>query len=125
MPDSWAQMKPDELLSHLEAELARATDERDRLSAEREAAVTARDLALVENARSERALLALQAELDAAEGERDRLYGELDSLLGSKSWFVTKPLRRLFGSDRPEAPDPPEGTDGGKPAMRPPSVERP
>ena len=103
-------MKPDELLTHLEAELARCRDERDRLRAELEAAIVDRDRAELEGLRWDRMLLALQAELDAAEATRDWLYGELDSVLGSKSWLLTKPLRRLTGSDRPEAPDPAEPT---------------
>jgi hypothetical protein len=96
-------MTPDELLNHLEAELARCHDERDRLSAELELTASQRDQALQDGARSERMLLALQSDLAAAELERDRLYGELDSLLRSKSWVVTRPLRYLRGSDRPEA----------------------
>lgn len=118
-------MGPDELLSHLEAELARCRDERDRLSTELEVLIGERDSAIRDAARSERMLLALQADLDAAEQERDRLFGELDSLLRSKSWLVTRPLRRLLGSDRPEAPDPPEDADRREPTARPPMVERP
>jgi chromosome segregation ATPase len=89
-------MTPDELLTHLEAELARCRDERDRLRAELEGALAARDEALRESALRER-------ELIAAETERDRLNGALHSLVGSKSWLLTRPLRRLTGSDRPEA----------------------
>jgi hypothetical protein len=88
-------MTPDELLTHLEAELARCRDERDRLSAELEAAVVERDRVRLESARAHGMLI-------AAENERDRLFGELDSLLGSRSWQVTRPLRRFSGSDRPE-----------------------
>ena len=40
--------------------------------------------------------------LIAAENERDRLNGALHALVGSKSWLLTRPLRRLTGSDRPE-----------------------
>jgi hypothetical protein len=104
-------MTPDELLSHLEAEVARARDERDRVSAELELVISQRDAAVLDGARSERRLLALQSELEAAESERDRLFGELDSLLRSKSWLVTRPLRLLLGSDRPEAPEAPEAPD--------------
>jgi hypothetical protein len=89
-------MTPDELLTHLEAELARCRDERDRLRAELEGAVVERDQALARSLRAERMLM-------AAEHERDRLHGELHSLVGSRSWQLTRPLRRLTGSDRPEA----------------------
>jgi hypothetical protein len=88
-------MTPDELLTYLEAELARCSDERDRLRAELESAVVERDCARKETARIERMLT-------EAENERDRLYGELDSVIGSKSWLLTRPLRRMAGSDRPE-----------------------
>lgn len=117
-------MEPDELLTHLEAELARCRDGRDRLGAQLELIVAERDAALLESARSERMLLALQSDLDAAEGERDRLFGELDSLLRSKSWLVTRPLRALLGSDRPEAPE--EPVDAGSPDAigRPKPAER-
>jgi hypothetical protein len=107
-------MTPDEVLTHLEAELARCRDERDRLRAELEVALAERDSALLEGVRSDRILLAMQAELDAAEEKRDWLYGELDSVIGSKSWLLTKPLRRLLGSDRPEAPEPPEQPEGAE-----------
>jgi hypothetical protein len=102
-------MTSDELLTHLEAELARCQDERDRLSAELEAAVIERDRALQERARWDRLLLTVQVELDEAEYARDYLYGELQSVLGSKSWVMTRPLRQLFGSTRPENPEVPEG----------------
>jgi uncharacterized protein (DUF3084 family) len=101
-------MTPDELLTHLEAELARCRDERDRLSAELEAAVIERDRALQERARWDRLLLTLQVELDVAEHERDYLYGELQSVVGSKSWLMTRPLRKLLGSTRPEDPEVPD-----------------
>jgi hypothetical protein len=114
-------MTPDELLSHLEAELARCRDERDRLSAELELTRSQLDEAVLDSARSERMLLAMQSDLDAAEGERDRLFGELDSLLRSKSWLVTRPLRSLLGSDRPEAPE--DATNPGA-VKRPKPAER-
>jgi uncharacterized protein (DUF3084 family) len=95
-------MTPDELLTHLETELARCRDERDRLQAELEAARIERDEALRDGARWDRLLLALQVKLDEAEHERDWLYGELQSVIGSKSWMLTRPLRGLRGSDRPE-----------------------
>jgi uncharacterized protein (DUF3084 family) len=95
-------MTPDELLTHLETELARCRDERDRLRAELEAARIERDQALQDGARWDRMLLALQVKLDEAEHERDWLYGELQSVIGSKSWMLTRPLRGLRGSDRPE-----------------------
>jgi hypothetical protein len=112
-------MTPDELLSHLEAELARCRDERDRLSGELELTRSQRDAALLESARSARMLLALQSDLIAAEFERDRLYGELDSLLRSKSWLVTRPLRLMLGSDRPEAPDCSETAEDSEATARP------
>ena len=96
-------MTPDELLTHLEAELARCRDERDRLSAELEAARAERDEARRDGLHWDRTLLTLQADLDEAEEMRDWLYGELESVLGSKSWMLTRPLRGLRGSDRPEA----------------------
>ncbi len=114
-------MTPDELLTHLEAELARCSDERDRLAAELEHAAAERDAASLDVARSERMLLAMQSELDAAEAYRDRLFGELDSLLRSKSWLVTRPLRALLGSDRPEAPEAADAPDAPK---RPKPAER-
>jgi hypothetical protein len=91
-------MEPDELLTHLESELARCGDERDRLRAELEAATVERDRALLENSRLDRMLL-------TAEHERDWLRGELLSVVGSKSWILTRPLRRMLGSDRPESVD--------------------
>ena len=91
-------MEPDELLTHLEAELARCRDERDRLRGELELALAGRDDALRERARIERLLA-------AAEQERDRLHGALHGMVNSKSWLVTRPLRRLTGSDRPESAD--------------------
>jgi hypothetical protein len=118
-------MTPDELLTHLEAELARCRDERDRISGELELTRAERDGALLENARAERMLLAVQAELDAAEAERDRLFGELDSLLRSKSWLVTRPLRSLLGSDRPEAVDAPASAPDGAKASPPAMPEAP
>jgi hypothetical protein len=117
-------MTPDELLSHLETELARCRDERDRLGTELELTVAERDAALLESVRSERMLLAMQWELDAAEGERDRLFGELDSLLRSKSWLVTRPLRSLLGSDRPEAPEVQQDADNPLAPGRPKPAER-
>ena len=93
-------MTPDELLTHLEAELARCRDERDRLCAEVDAVIAERDRALLDCARLDRMLL-------SAEHERDRLYGELQSLLASKSWLVTRPLRQVLGSDRPESAERP------------------
>ena len=117
-------MTPDELLSHLEAELARCRDERDRLRAELELTLAERESALLDSARSERQLLSMQHDLDAAEGERDRLFGELDSLLRSKSWLVTRPLRSLLGSDRPEAPEMEQTAPGADPVGRAKSVER-
>jgi uncharacterized protein (DUF3084 family) len=95
-------MTPDELLTHLEAELARCRDERDRLRGEVEAARSERDRAQRDSARWDRMLLALQVKLDEAEQERDWFYGELQSVIGSKSWMLTRPLRGLRGSDRPE-----------------------
>lgn len=89
-------MTPDELLTHLEAELARCRDERDRLRAELESALAERDQALRESALAERMLI-------GAENERDRLHGALHGLVESRSWLLTRPLRRLSGSDRPEA----------------------
>ena len=89
------RMTPDELLTHLEAELARCRDERDRLRAELEAAIADRD-----RAASRRPSLGQDA-ADAAgrarcrRGERDWLYGELDSVLGSKSWLLTRPSARI------------------------------
>ena len=93
-------MSPDELLTHLEAELARCSDERDRLRAELDLAFAARDRALLDNARLDRMLF-------EAETERDWLRGELLSVIGSRSWVLTRPLRRILGSTRPEAADPP------------------
>jgi hypothetical protein len=98
-------MASDEVLTHLEAELARCRDERDRLRAELEVAEAERDRARLEGVRWDRTVLALQAKLDDAETTRDALFGELDSVLGSKSWMLTRPLRLLRGSDRPESPD--------------------
>jgi hypothetical protein len=95
-------MTPDELLTHLEAELARCRDERDRMRAEIDGALIARDLAHRQSALVERTL---HAALIDAERERDRLHGELHSLLESRSWQLTRPLRRLTGSDRPEVPE--------------------
>jgi|tagenome__1003787_1003787.scaffolds.fasta_scaffold20604320_2 hypothetical protein len=92
-------MDPDELLTYLEAELARCGDERDRLRAEVEAAKTERDRAVLESSRLDRMLL-------TAEHERDWLRGELLSVMASRSWSLTRPLRRLLGSDRPESADP-------------------
>jgi hypothetical protein len=117
-------MTPDELLTHLEAELARCRDERDRLTGELELARVEREAAQLEGVRSERMLLALQFELDAAEAERDRLFGELDSLLRSKSWLVTRPLRSLLGSDRPEAPEVAADPSAPPSAGRPKPAER-
>jgi uncharacterized protein (DUF3084 family) len=112
-------MTPDELLTHLEAELARSYDERDRLTAELEAACAERDRALQDSARSQRLLLRLQADLDRAEETRDWLYGELDSVIGSKSWLLTRPLRAVLGSDRPETVAPPDSaTEPREPAER-------
>ena len=96
-------MTPDELLTHLEAELARCRDERDRLSAELEAARAELAEARHDGLRWDRTLLKLQADLDIAQAMSDWLYGELESVLGSKSWMLTRPLRGLRGSDRPEA----------------------
>ena len=93
-------MTPDELLTHLEAELARCRDDRDRLVAELDAVIAEREAARRESARLDRMLY-------TAEGERDWLRGELLSVLGSKSWLLTRPLRRLLGSARPEAVEPP------------------
>jgi hypothetical protein len=97
-------MTPDEVLTLLEAELARCRDERDRLRAELNSAIAERDGALqrawLDIARLDRMLL-------AAERERDRLRGELLSVVGSKSWLLTRPLRRMLGSDRPEGAEPP------------------
>jgi hypothetical protein len=62
-----------------------------------------RDEARRDGLRWDRMLLKLQADLDEAEEMRDWLYGELESVLGSKSWMLTRPLRGLRGSDRPEA----------------------
>ena len=70
-------MTPDELLTHLEAELARCRDERDRLSAELEAARAELDEARRDGLHWDRTLLKLQADLDEAEEMRDWLYGEL------------------------------------------------
>ena len=96
-------MTPDELLTHLEAELARCRDERDRLSAELEAARRrARPGAAGRPALGQDAADAA-GRARRRRGERDWLYGELESVLGSKSWLLTRPLRRLRGSDRPEA----------------------
>ncbi len=88
-------MTPDELLTYLESELARCRDDRDRLRAELENAVVERDRALQRFAHVERMLV-------EAEAERDRLHGVVHGIIGSKSWLVTRPLRRLTGSDRPE-----------------------
>jgi hypothetical protein len=99
-------LAPDDLLTHLEAELARCRDDRDRLRAELELALAERDGALSEGIRWDRMLLELQAKLDDAEETRDWLRGELDSVIGSKSWLLTRPLRLLRGSDRPESPEP-------------------
>jgi uncharacterized protein (DUF3084 family) len=104
--DRGEQMTSDEPIAHLEAELARCRAERDRLIAELDTARTERDQALREGLRWDRMLLKLQADLDEAEHERDRLYGELQSVIGSKSWLLTRPLRGLRGSDRPEAAGP-------------------
>jgi hypothetical protein len=93
-------MTPDELLTHLEAELARCRDERDRLRAELDGVLAERAAAQDECARLDRMLL-------TAESERDWLRGELLSVVGSKSWQLTKPLRRALGSDRPEGVEPP------------------
>jgi hypothetical protein len=93
-------MTPDELLTHLEAQLARCGDERDRLTAERAAILGELESNRLEIARVERLL-------STAEAERDWLRGELLSVLASKSWLVTRPLRRLLGSARPEAVEPP------------------
>lgn len=101
-------MASDDVLNHLEAELARSRDERDSLRAKLEVAFAERDAALLESVRLERMLLQLQADLDAAAEMRDWLYGELESVLGSRSWKLTKPLRALVGSDRPEAPRRPD-----------------
>jgi hypothetical protein len=98
-------VKPDELLTHLEAELARCRDDRDRLQVELEVATAERDRALQEGVQWDRMLLELQARLDEAEETRDWLYGELDSVIRSRSWRVTRPLRLLRGSDRPELPE--------------------
>jgi hypothetical protein len=89
-------MTPDELLSHLEAELARCRDERDRLRAELEGVIAERDRSELDNVRLDRMLL-------SSERERDWLRGELLSVLGSRSWLVTRPLRRVLGSARPES----------------------
>ncbi len=96
-------MTPDELLTHLEAELARCRDERDRLSAELEATRAELAEARQDGLRWDRTLLKLQADLDIAQAMSDWLYGELESVLSSKSWMLTRPLRGLRGSDRPEA----------------------
>jgi hypothetical protein len=95
----------DEVLTHLEAELARCRDDRDRLKAELEVAEAERDRARLAGIRWDRAILELQAKLDDAETTRDALFGELDSVLRSKSWTLTRPLRMLRGSDRPEPQD--------------------
>ena len=104
-------MAPDDLLTHLEAELARCRDDRDRLRAELEVAVAERDGALLEGIRRDRTVLELQAKLDDAEETRDWLAGELDSVIRSKSWLVTRPLRLLRGSDRPESPEQPDSAE--------------
>lgn len=93
-------MTPDEVLTHLEAELARCRDERDRLRAECEQARSERKQFLQEHRRIDRLLA-------TAERERDWLHGELLSVLASKSWRMTRPLRKFLGSDRPERVDPP------------------
>jgi hypothetical protein len=95
-------MTPDELLTHLEAELARCSDQRDRLQADLELATVERDRALAENAHLQRSLFGLLAESDAAEHRRERLYQEFRDVVDSKSWRLTRPLRRLRGSDRAE-----------------------
>ncbi len=95
-------MNPDELLTHLEAELARCRDQRDSLEAELEVTQVERDRALAENARLQRSLFDLLAESDAAEHRRERLYQEFRDVVDSKSWRLTRPLRRLRGSDRTE-----------------------
>ena len=93
-------MMPDDVLNHLEAELARCRDDRDRMSAELDAVMAERDRAMADGIRLDRMLL-------IAERERDWLRGELLSVVGSKSWHLTRPLRRALGSDRPEKVDPP------------------
>lgn len=93
-------MTPDELLTQLEAELARCRDERDRLRAEIDGSILERDRALQDAARLDRLLL-------TAEYERDWLRGELLSVVGSKSWLLTRPLRKVLRSDRPEGVEPP------------------
>jgi hypothetical protein len=99
-------MTPEEQRAQLEAELARCRAERDELSAALETAQAERAQALRQGLRWDRMLLKLQADLDEAEHERDRLYGELQSVISSRSWLLTRPLRGLLGSDRPEAPGP-------------------
>jgi hypothetical protein len=92
-------MTPDEILTQLEAELARCRDERDGLGARLEVVIDERERAELEIIRLDRMLLSTQR-------ERDWLRGELLSVLESRSWSLTRPLRRALGSDRPEAAEP-------------------
>ena len=99
-------MTPDELLNHLEAELAKCRDLRDRLEAELEAERARADRALAEAVRLEWNLLEMKAERDRAKHQYATLYEIFQSVMESKSWTLTRPLRWLRRSDRPEAVDP-------------------
>src|SRR5947209_4847659 len=86
-------MTPDELLTHLEAELARCRDERDRLTGELELARIEREAAQLESVRSERMLLALQFELDRISAGR-----ELEVILAIAPWRPSAHTRPHAGT---------------------------
>ena len=99
-------MTPDELLTHLEAELARCRDERDRLQTELVATRIRAERADEEAIRLEGKFLEMRAERDIAKHSYARLYQTFHSVLESKSWTLTRPLRWLRRSDRPEVVEP-------------------
>ncbi len=86
-----AQREALELIVALEAEVMRQED------------AAARSIDLEHSIETLRGLLAAQEQrAERAEAEAADLRGKLSGVLGSASWRVTRPLRALRGSTRPE-----------------------